>query len=312
MRLRTLRARGLPEAMRQLRAELGEDVIIIASRETADGVEVTAAEEHGEEDLTALLAPAAAGSVQAEVAAALGFHGVPPAVRGVLEAEVARAQAGDAQGALADALARQVRFEALGLPTGRAVALVGPPGAGKTAVVARIAAAARLAGRPIVVLCGDTARAGGLEQLRALVAPLGLEPEPVGTPSDVEARVRADAVVLVDTAGVNPFRSGEVARLAQWLAPARAEVALVLPAGTDAQDAIEIVGAFAAAGARRCVATRIDAARRVGAVVAAGAAGLTLGEASVSPLIGKPMPPLTPAGLARLLLRRAAGEGKAG
>src|SRR4051795_8066019 len=316
MRLRTLRARGLPEAMRQLRAELGEDVIIIASRETADGVEVTAAEEHGEEDLTALLAPAAAGSVQAEVAAALGFHGVPPAVRGVLEAEVARAQAGDAQGALADALARQVRFEPLGLPTGRAVALVGPPGAGKTAFVARIAAAARLAGRPTVVLCGDTARAGGLEQLRALVAPLGLEPqpgrapsgreargrggaEPVGTPSDVEARVRGDAVVLVDTAGVNPFRSGEVARLAQWLASARAEVVLVLPAGTDAQDAIEIVGAFAAAGARRCVTTRIDAARRVGAVVAAGAAGLTLGEASVSPLIGKPMPPLTPAGLAR-------------
>src|SRR4051812_46514912 len=107
MRLRTLRARGLPEAMRQLRAELGEDVIIIASRETADGVKVTAAEEHGEEDLTALLAPAAAGSVQAEVAAALGFHGVPPAVRGVLEAKVARAQAGDAQGALADALARR-------------------------------------------------------------------------------------------------------------------------------------------------------------------------------------------------------------
>ena len=144
------------------------------------------------------------------------------------------------------------------------------------------------------------------------MAPLGLEPEPVGTPSGVEARVRADTVVLVDTAGVNPFRSGEVARLAQWLAPARAEVVLVLPAGTDAQDAIEIVGAFAAAGARRCVATRIDAARRVGAVVAAGAAGLALGEASVSPLIGKPMPPVTPAGLARLLLRRAAGDGKAG
>src|SRR3954452_18773205 len=133
MRLRTLRARSLPEAMRQLRAELGEDVIIIASRETADAVEVTAAEEHGEEDLTALLAPAAAGSIQAEGAAALGFHGVPPAVRGGLEAEVARAQAGGAQGGPAG----QVRFEPLGLPTGRAVALVGPAGVGKTAVVAR-------------------------------------------------------------------------------------------------------------------------------------------------------------------------------
>src|SRR4051812_22377353 len=237
MRLRTLRARSLPEAMRQLRAELGEDVIIIASRETADGVEVTAAEEHGEEDLTALLAPAAAGSVQAEVAAALGFHGVPPAVRGVLEAEVARAQAGDAQGALADTLARQVRFEPLGLPTGRAVALVGPPGAGKTAVVARIAAAARLAGRPVVVLCGDTARAGGIEQLRALVAPLGLEPEPVGTPSDVEARVRADAVVLVDTAGVNPLRGGGGGRPGPGGGPGRGGGGPVLPARAGAPGA---------------------------------------------------------------------------
>src|SRR5689334_5150449 len=165
MRLRTLRARSLPDAMRLLRAELGEDVIIIGSRETADGVEVTAAEEQGEEDLAALLAPTAAGAVQAEVAAALGFHGVPPIVRAVIEAEVARAQAGDAQGALADALARQMRFEPLGLPIGRATALVGPAGAGKTAAVARLAAAARLAGHPTVVLCGDTGRAGGLEQL---------------------------------------------------------------------------------------------------------------------------------------------------
>ena len=103
--------------------------------------------------------------------------------------------------------------------------------------------------------------------------------------------MRADAVVLVDTAGVNPFRSGEVARLAQWLAPARAEVVLVLPAGTDAQDAIEIVGAFAAAGARRCVATRIDAARRVGAVVAAGAAGLRSARPASARSSASPCPP---------------------
>jgi hypothetical protein len=44
-------------------------------------------------------------------------------------------------------------------------------------------------------------------------------------------------------------------------------------------------------------------------VVAAGATGVALAEVSVSPLIGKPLLPLSPAGLARLLLRHG-GSGR--
>jgi flagellar biosynthesis GTPase FlhF len=39
MQLRTFRARTLPEAMRRLRAELGEDAVIVASRELDEGVQ---------------------------------------------------------------------------------------------------------------------------------------------------------------------------------------------------------------------------------------------------------------------------------
>lgn len=316
MNLRTFRARNLPEAMRQLRAELGEDAIIVASRELAAGeAQVTAAVEDGEENLAALLAPAETAPVRTEIAAALAFHGVPAPVREALEAELDDLEPTDAAAALAGVLARRLRFDPLGLPVGgRTVALVGPPGAGKTAAVARLAAAAKLAGRPVLVRSADTARAGGVEQLKALLAPLKLVPEPVppaGKPVPAAAgdKEAGETLVLLDTTGVNPFRGAEVAALAARLGALEAEPVLVLPAGLDVHDAVEIVGVFAAIGARRCLVTRLDAARRLGAVVAAGVTGVALAEASVSPLIGQPLLPLSPGGLARLLLRHGAKGG---
>src|SRR5690242_11684093 len=101
MRLATFRAPSLPEAMRRLRAELGDEAIIVASREVAGGgVEVTATGEEAEEDLAGLLIPAEGGAVEAEVATALAFHGVPPAVREVLAADLGRGQPADAAAAL--------------------------------------------------------------------------------------------------------------------------------------------------------------------------------------------------------------------
>jgi flagellar biosynthesis protein FlhF len=154
------------------------------------------------------------------------------------------------------------------------------------------------------VIGADAARAGGQEQLRALLTPLGVTPETASTPSELRAAaVAADTLTLIDTSGINPFRGEEVARLAQWLGAAECEPVLTLAAGTDAQDALEMVGVFATLGVRRCLVTRLDVARRFGAVIAAGIAGIALAEASVSPLIGKAMPALTAPGLARLLLR---------
>lgn len=306
MQLRTFRAPTLPEAMRRLRAELGEEAVIVASRELGGAVQVTAAEPGpvAEEDLAALLAPAEASGTRAELASALAYHNVPPALRATLEAELGRTEPGDAPAMLAATLARCLRFEPLGLPVDRTIALVGPAGAGKTAAVARLATAARLAGHAVAVLCADTARAAAVDQLAALVAPLGLSPEALSDPAPLASRARATgSVTLIDTMGVNPFRGAEMAELARWTGSGGIEPVLAIPAGTDAQDTVEIVGLFAAIGVRRCLVTRLDAARRLGGVVAAGATGIALAEASISPLIGKPMPPLTAAGLARLLLR---------
>jgi flagellar biosynthesis protein FlhF len=80
---------------------------------------------------------------------------------------------------------------------------------------------------------------------------------------------------------------------------------LVLPAGLDAQDAIEIAGNFAAIGARRLIVTRLDAVRRLGSVLAAADVGLAFAGAGLGREIGAGTPALSAAGLARVLLHRA-------
>lgn len=315
MRLVTFRGRTLPEAMRRLREGAGDGAMLVGAREDESGAEVTAALDAVEDDLMALLAPARLADARAEAQAALLRHGVPQEVRHDLDRELAELHLGDATTLLACALGRRHRFEPIGVPSSGATALVGPAGAGKTAAVARLAVAARLAGHDVLVASTDVGRSGGVAQLRGLIAPLGMEPITVGSPAELRSLVEAQLGqrwLIVDTMGVNAFRGSEVTTAAAWLSGGGIEPVLALPAGLDAADTLEIAGPFAAMGARRLLVTRLDAARRLGAVLGLAGAGFALAEASVSPIIGRPMPALTPGGLARLLMRPLAGAGEAG
>ncbi len=71
MRMKLYRAPGMAEAMARVRAELGLDALILASRRVADGVEITAALEP-EEDAAPLPDPARSKL--------LAWHGVPLAL----------------------------------------------------------------------------------------------------------------------------------------------------------------------------------------------------------------------------------------
>ncbi len=197
------------------------------------------------------------------------------------------------------------------------ILLLGPPGAGKTASVAKLAARARLAGRAVAVVTTDVERAGGVAQLRSLTEPLGVALQVV---EGAAALRRAAAgggdgalgdLVLIDTTGVNPYSGADLARLSGLIEAARAEPLPVLAAGGGVADGAEVAATFKALGARRFLLTKVDAARRLGGALAAAQAGLAFAEAGIGPLIGRGLGPLTPAGLARLLLRHR-GEPGAG
>jgi flagellar biosynthesis protein FlhF len=307
MRLRSFEARSMSEAMQEMRATLGEEAVIVATRELADRVRVTAAAGAAEVDLAGLLAPEPAAPVRGAIESCLAYHRVPPALAAALLAELVEVHAADPVAALTRILEARCRFLPLTLPAARPLALVGPPGAGKTAAVARLAAQARVAGQEVRVLSADLARAGGLAQLAALLAPLGIEPVPAG-PEELgrlAAAGEAGAGLLLDSTGVNAFHGGEMAALAELLRAARAEPVLVLPAGLDIEDSLELAANFAALGARRLIVTRLDAARRLGGVLAAADLGLALAGASIGPAIGCGLPGLSATGLARVLLHRA-------
>jgi flagellar biosynthesis protein FlhF len=127
----------------------------------------------------------------------------------------------------------------------------------------------------------------------------------VPEPSSLERLVgeAGAALVLIDSPGLNPFRSADLGRLSQSLERSGALPVLVLDAETGGADSADIAQTFAALGARWLLATKLDVARRLGGVLAAAEAGLALAEAGIGPTIGRGLGALSAAGLARLLLR---------
>ncbi len=285
MRLKLYRAPTVTAAIAQVRRELGADALILSTRRVSDGVEVTAAlEAEVEAPLPAPLPPASP----------LAWHGVAPGLLARLEA-----------GPLAETLAATFIFGALPLTCDAApLLLIGPPGAGKTLTVARLATRLTLQGRPPLVVTADGRRAGAAEQLAAFTRVLGLPllvaDEPVAL-SRALARRQDGAPVLIDTPGLNPFDADEREELASLAAAAAATPVLVLPAGLDPAEAADLAAAFAAIGATLLIMTRLDLARRLGGVLSAAATGLVMTEAGVGPGAADGLRPLTAAWLAERL-----------
>ena len=295
MRMKLYRAPGMAEAMARVRAELGLDALILASRRVADGVEVTAGLEP--EDEPAPLPDPARSKL-------LAWHGVPQALADRLGA-----------GTLAAALARALPFAELSFDgeAPQPLMLAGPPGAGKTLTVARLATRLVMAGSAPLVITTDGQRAGATEQLAAFTRLLGLTLIVASHPATLARallRRQPGCPVLVDAPGTDPFDTAQRDEIAGLAATAGARTALVLPAGVDPAESAELAEAFAEAGATLLVATRLDLARRLGGVLAASDAGkLTMLEAGIGPGAADGLTALTPALLAERLERTGPTRG---
>jgi flagellar biosynthesis protein FlhF len=302
MRLKLYRARAMAEAMARIRSELGPDAVILSSRRVAEGVEVTAALEADPGPVPLLVAPLptatphAAGPCNSDPRLALlRRHGVPAELHGLLAASSLKA-----------ALAGALPFAAL---PDAALLFAGPPGAGKTLTVARLATRFVLAGMAPLVITADGARAGAAEQLAAFTRLLGIDLIVADTPhllARALARRQEGTPVLIDGAGADPRDAEAAETTAALAAAASARLVAVLPAGIDPGEAGEMAASLHASGAAHLVATRLDGARRLGSVLAAAAAGPALAEAGIGPGAADGLVPLTPALLAERLERAAA------
>ncbi len=330
MRLKSFLGSNLADAMNQVRAALGDDAIIVATRdEEGGGVRVTAALDenplpsspaalkHADELLEHYDPPIIPDEdLIDEIADTLSRHGTPAALSEKIVTMALRAPANTAAETLATALAATLKFNALGETkdgaTLRHILLLGPPGAGKTAMVGKLAARAAIAGKKVAIITTDLARAGGVAQLQAYTSSLKI---PLVQVEDAHALPDALGVhancelVFVDTTGRNPADAADateaklLVKCVQGKVPTAAATVLVLPAGLDAQDGAELAAAFKTLGATHLLTTRLDLARRLGSLLAvAHESRLQLCEASASPGIADGLAPLDAASLATLLL----------
>ena len=246
-----------------------------------------------------------AAALPAPAAASFGAIGLPERLISALAARSIHEPFAIQSRALPDALAACLSFATLATGSGAPpLLLAGPPGAGKTLTVARLATRLVMAGMAPLVITADGQRAGGADQLSAFTRLLGLDLIEAGHPAALcraLAEHRGAVPVLIDLPGSNPFTAEERDELQQFADAAGGTIAVVMPGGTDPAEAADLAAAYHQAGADFLVATRLDLARRIGGVLAAAEAGLALAEAGVGPGAADGLLPMTPDWLARRL-----------
>jgi flagellar biosynthesis protein FlhF len=334
MQLKTFTAETTLEAMNLVRNELGEDAIIVSTQQAQDGegahIVASLGAFPGPGQGTGKNKPSSPGirrpaaddgpgltqvsglDVDEALFQALSHHGTPgPLTERLVHA--AALIADDPLAGLAAALDAEFTFTAI--PSSRdakPVMLIGPPGAGKTVTTVKLAARASLAGYSVGVVSTDTQRAGANEQLTAFTRLMKVDLKIARTPDALAdalsgfGRKGLDAV-YIDTHAVNPFLNGDLAGLGEWTAASGADPLLVMAAGGDTSEASDIASAFADAGARRMIATRLDVTRHYGGLLAAAhKSRLGFSGVSITPRIANGLRPINAVSLARLIMPRGA------
>lgn len=318
MRLKSFYGATMTEAMRQVREALGDNAIIVATRDDEmGGVRVTAAIDEPLSVQEKITPPPVGDEADSEIldviASALVQHQVPAPLAEKLLASATQFAAEDALLSLGAAFDVHFKFQPLSLDKpAKPFILIGPPGAGKTLCTAKLATQATLGKLPVGVISTDTERAGGMEQLGAFIRLLKLdlvEIEDSHALQDAIGLQKDGTTILIDTAGCNPFDNREKQKLAGMIAAAKATPVLVLPADLDRGVALDMLKEFQSVGAESLLFTRLDMTRRIGTLLTvAHEAKLPLCAYSASSKVTEQPQLFNPVSLARLILPRPREE----
>ena len=156
-------------------------------------------------------------------------------------------------------------------PQPAVVALVGPPGAGKTTTLVKLVVNYGLAGRrPVALLTTDTYRVAAAEQLRAYASILGVAfqvVETVGALAQSLAEHSHKDLVLIDTPGLGPVDLDHGMDLARFLSTRNdIDTQLVLSASLKPADLARVIDAYEIFRPQRLIFTRLDETSSTGPI----------------------------------------------
>jgi flagellar biosynthesis protein FlhF len=156
------------------------------------------------------------------------------------------------------------------------IALVGPPGAGKTTTLVKLAARYGLASKkPSQILSADVHRIAAADQLRSLASILGIGCDVVETPVALAQALeehRAKELVFIDTPGLARAEMEDGAELARLIGShPEIDTHLVLPASMKPMDMAAVIDRYQVFQPSKLLFTRIDETERYGALVSEAA-----------------------------------------
>ncbi len=145
----------------------------------------------------------------------------------------------------------------------RIVALVGPPGCGKTTTLVKLAVNYGLAARrPVMLLSMDTYRVAAAEQLRSYSAILGVGfqlVETVGALAQAIEEHRGKELIFLDTPGLGAAEVPDYASLAQFLSTRDdIDTQLAVSCSMKSADLSRVVDSFGPFRPQRLIFTKLD------------------------------------------------------
>jgi len=259
MLLKRFQAATLDEALALVRADCGDEALLVETRQTSKGVLVVAARQD-----QAALPPPRAERQWSSMAWTRGFaplaelaqeFGLSPRILKAVEkalvgtkVELGRPGAPALPGLAARVLKALIPTHDLESNGHRVHALVGPTGVGKTTTLAKLAAqAVRDRGEDIAIITIDTYRVAAVEQLRAFADILQVPFEVAFTPTDLRRAVqqhRGADRIFIDTTGRSPFDDHALRTLRGTLDGCDPAVLLCMAAGSRRRDADATLDGF--------------------------------------------------------------------
>ncbi len=288
-------ASSVPAAIEVARQELGEDAMLVGSRPTPPDmrqygrIEVAFAWNPPEQ------APVSEENLQhkppafqideirqqlAELRLAVGGK-IPPEPRHdnwiaaklldcgfsrAMAQEIAAGTAGNMADPETAAVAELTRRIPVAEPTeSRMIAVVGPPGRGKTTSLVKIAMNSGISKRiPVRIYTAGAHAIGAREQMARFAAILGTPWQACESLASLDLALNGDpwkGLVLVDTPGIAPAEGNELAELARFFkARTHIERHLVLRADATSADMLHVISRFSVLAPTRLLFTGLDEA----------------------------------------------------